>query len=163
MNIAAVKISACECDCQIGYIKLVGRTTLEFGEQFKQSGMLLLDNGAKKLVVDLQECTFMDSTTMGVLTMLTLEAIKRKVQIVAANVPDEINALLSGLGITRVLSFTELNTDEVSWLDTESVDITKLNSKLILEAHQVLSDIDEANKQKFQHVIQCLESEINNS
>ena len=59
-------------------------------------------NGIK---IDLEECTWMDSTFMGMLAMLGLSARKKSVPAEIFNASEQNEKLLCGLGLNKVFEF----------------------------------------------------------
>jgi anti-sigma B factor antagonist len=56
-----------EIDDQTHVIELGGEVDLYTAPEFKERMVELIDGGKKRIVVDLSEATFIDSTTLGVL------------------------------------------------------------------------------------------------
>ncbi len=155
----SLQIAAEKEEC-VGWIRLNGRVTLENGDQLRAAGMFFLENGASLLKFEMSDCLFMDSTIMGVMAMLSLEAYKRKVPVEAVNVKDETMTLLKGLGVHRVMKFTVADTDDIGWKTVDVAYNKALDSKVILDAHKTLMEVDEDNVAKFEQVVACLEAEI---
>lgn len=154
-----VLVAASRDDRQ-AYLKLSGRVTLEQGDVLKDSGLLLLDNEAAQLKLELISCEFMDSTIMGVITLLALECHKRGHKLELLNCSPTVKNLLVGLGVDRVTAFINEDTTGLNWNKTSLLKACNLNSGLILDAHKALTEIDEANVSRFEHVISCLESDL---
>ena len=54
-------------DDELGVVVLTGEVDIFTAPQFKECLLEVLDSGVKRLVVDLSELTFIDSTALGVL------------------------------------------------------------------------------------------------
>jgi len=151
---------AAEKETQTGWVKLNGRVTLESGDLLRVAGLLFLENEAAGLKFEMNECVFMDSTIMGVLAMLSLEARKRKIIVEAVNINDEALALLKGLGVDRIMKFVNFDTDALKWQKVNASYNGAMDSQVILDAHKTLMNIDNGNVSKFEHVVACLEAEM---
>ncbi len=153
-----IKVSVV-ADGSVAWLRLEERVTLEFGEVLKSAGMFLLENGAKSLKVEMSSCTFMDSTIMGVLTMIALEGYKREVQVEAINATKESQELLVGLGVHKVIKFTTDDLTPTAWSSPDIVVQPSLETSVILDAHKTLMEVDSENVAKFAAVVKCLENE----
>ena len=60
-------VSSERLDDELGVVVLSGEVDIFTAPQFKECLLELLDSGVKRLVVDLSEVTFIDSTALGVL------------------------------------------------------------------------------------------------
>jgi len=60
-------VSSERLDDDLGVIVLSGEVDIYTAPQFKECLLELLDSGVKRLVVDLSQITFIDSTALGVL------------------------------------------------------------------------------------------------
>jgi anti-sigma B factor antagonist len=56
-----------EVDAETQVIELAGEIDLYTAPEFKERMVELIEDGKKRIVVDLSEATFIDSTTLGVL------------------------------------------------------------------------------------------------
>lgn len=153
---------AAEKETQAGWVKLNGRVTLESGDLLRVAGMFFLNNDAALLKFEMSECVFMDSTIMGVLAMLSLEARKKSVPVEVVNITDETLSLLKGLGVDRIMKFVDADSTAMNWKNVSNSYNDSMDSKVILDAHKTLMDIDDENVSKFEHVVACLEAEIGN-
>ena len=149
-----------ELENSVAWLKLSGRVTLEFGEQLKAVGNFFLDNGAQSLRIEMSECTFMDSTIMGVLAMVALEGYKRGVAVESVNITPEAEELLTVLGVHKVIKFVTVDVPGVSWKSADEILEVAINSSVILDAHKTLMDVSDENVNKFAAVVKCLENEL---
>jgi len=122
--------------------------------------MFFLENEAAVLKLDMADCLFMDSTIMGVLAMLSLEARKNSIPVEVVNINDEALGLLKGLGVDRIMKFVEVDSADMNWKKVSSSYNSSMDSKVILDAHKTLMDIDDENVSKFEQVVACLEAEM---
>lgn len=143
------------------WVRIEGKGDVFISPLLKKFAESCHDNGQDKLVIDLEECTQMDSTFMGALAGIATRALRK---------PDG-NLELTGVSDRNIDSLEELGLD--SLMDINPVDAVwadktdnirkcliswdgkkeKPSAELILECHQNLSDIKEENKEKFTDVI----------
>ena len=126
---------------------------------------LLEKEDITSVVVDMRECTYIDSTDLGILARIAITMQGRQAQkpvivydtegVVAKSVQD------IGLGFlfTLVTSY-DLENMSFEQVTTGQQTDELLLAKLMVSAHQNLVDIDETNKEKFASVISLMESEI---
>ena len=113
------------------------------------------------LKIDLEECTWMDSTFMGMLAMLGLNAKKKNVPAEIWNASEQNEKLLCGLGLKKVFAFlsgTFGGADDAAAASNATT--AENNARNVLDAHQTLMDIDEGNVQKFEKVVEFVKKDI---
>ena len=138
---------------------------------FQNSGCLrdfiseLLQQGRRRFVLDFQKCASMD-TFLGVLAGAALELRKTVPpgSLVLARVGERNFELIRNLGLHRLLIVDAGDfTQRLGKCDTalEGMKCTELESaRLVLEAHENLVAVDEANRSKFQDVLTFLKSRV---
>ena len=118
----------------------------------------------ERFCIDLSECTAMDSTFMGVLTMLALKGAKlrRKVEILGAN--DTLKKLLHDLGVARLFDFKATDAAPAELrrsLEAATPSATLLDgAETVKEAHETLVDADSGNAKRFESVIKYAEADV---
>ena len=115
------------------------------------------------LAIDLEECTWMDSTFMGMLAMLGLSAKKKGVPAEIYNASEQNEKLLCGLGLKKVFEFKlgALPGPAASDAPAASNAATpESNARNVLDAHQTLMDIDVSNVPKFEKVVEFVKKDI---
>jgi len=113
------------------------------------------------LKIDLEECTWMDSTFMGMLAMLGLNAKKKGAPAEIYNASEQNEKLLCGLGLKKVFGFKAgpfTVGDDIPAASNEST--PEGRARNVLDAHQTLMDIDEGNVQKFEKVVEYVKKDI---
>ncbi len=150
------------------YFKVGGRATFTCCTELRNYAEKLLKGEFDTVMVEIEECTGMDSTFMGLLAMLGIERMQNKqpnVIIVKAG-PSNLK-LMEELGLTRLFDFTDEPLPELDWHeifpvteDARPAVISMEGGRLMLQAHKTLMDVDEANVPKFQGVVDSLESEL---
>ena len=113
------------------------------------------------LKIDLEECTWMDSTFMGMLAMLGLNAKKKGVPAEIWNASEQNEKLLLGLGLKKVFAFQAGTFGGADDAPAASDAVTaESNARNVLDAHQTLMDIDEGNVPKFEKVVEYVKKDI---
>jgi anti-sigma B factor antagonist len=96
----------------LALIKVIGEGTFQNARQFKSSCLELLDDNMSDFVLDLGECTLLDSTFIGILLGWGLrlkESGKKQVHIFNAN--KELLELIKNLGLHRLFFVFEWGTN----------------------------------------------------
>ncbi|NOY82808.1 MAG: STAS domain-containing protein [Kiritimatiellaeota bacterium] len=159
---AEAKLLAARTDDQ-AVIRIQGRATFKVAQPLRDYGMKVLDCGIRRLVLDLAECEAMDSTFMGVIAMIGLAARKR-VQVVVANAGEHNRKLLDGIGVSKLVAFARQSTADARSVSLEAVPSETsekgISGETLLEAHEVLMDLDETNIPKFRDVVELLRREM---
>ena len=97
------------------------------------------------VIVDLSECTYMDSTFMGMLVKLARLLMKR-CKLLIANAKQLHHELLDGIGVMKGWEYVEQPIDCANWESLCDAISGKLNERLVVEVHQQLIEWDERNK-----------------
>ncbi len=147
-------------------IKLVGDVRLTLCVSFDQFiAGLFAGERFKPVVFDLRQAEGIDSTTLGLMAKISLGSRERGLEnpVVVAQSPS-IERLLISMGFEDIFkimtgqasSFTE--TDDVNGLDlTELVDDEGSVEARVLEAHQILMELNVPNKVKFRELVEALQ------
>lgn len=151
------------------WIKCIGRGSFANSPQFKQIADQRIAAGERVVVLDLAECSAMDSTFMGVIAGIARQVIPGggKVQVISGG--ERIRDLLGGLGLDSIL---EIDPPDAIWLhDIESYrsrlqpptseNSKERNARMILDAHIELSQLNEKNANQFKSVIELFNEEVN--
>ena len=145
-------------------IKVEGRANLEYAPPLRTLAKTIEGEKFEKISIDLEKCTAMDSTFMGVLAMLSLRAKKIGSDIEIVNATDSNIALLRGLGIDKLFNLVKRDTSEVQekqvWEKTETGADKLMTAETILDAHDTLMDVDPGNIPKFEKVVDLTRKEI---
>ena len=158
---------------KVVWIRVTGRGNLHNSPRMLTYAERMIAKGENRIVVDLEDCTVMDSTFMG-----TLTGISRRLRKVEGGELEVINAnernrdLIEGLGLDFVLT---LDTDGSAWqaerqaisrnfreeaVALEPEELTKeQKTEFILEAHENLTEANPENIPRFEDVISYLRAE----
>jgi anti-sigma B factor antagonist len=153
------------CAC----VKIAGRATFSSSVDLKTLINELLQKGYHNFVLDLSECTLMDSTFLGVLAGFGLK-MKQPLPDQAVgtlelyNPSSRIAELLENLGVLHLFKVTqgELALPE----KTQTSDLTPAKpsreevTRTCLEAHQLLMEINPGNVSRFKDVAQFLAEDL---
>lgn len=151
----------------LGFIKVVGRGSFQNSGCLKAFYLQLLKEGITRFVVDLNACTYLDSTFLGILLGLGLklkEAGNGLLHILNAS-PRNLE-LLKNLGLDRLIQIdgkhTDLNGVAEKQLEEMPCPVpTRAEAApTILEAHEALMDFDPRNVPKFKDVVEFLREDL---
>ena len=103
-------------DDGVGVVRLAGEVDLYTAPQLRQSMLGLIDDGAAKVVVDLSDVTFIDSTALGVLIggVRRLHAAGGAMALVVTTRP--VGRVRSITGLDRVFAIHDTLEDAVAAL-----------------------------------------------
>lgn len=140
-------------------IRAVGRATFKVGRDLRSFGVKAVARGAKAVILDLADCRGMDSTFIGVLAMIGLEA-KGQADLVIVNASDALQKLLHGIGLSRIWRFAEETVPAGSWSGLCRAASEGSMGETVLAAHQALMELDPENVPKFRDVVDLLRAEV---
>lgn len=165
-----------DCPIRVGrfegfsWIRCEGKGSFLNSPAVKEFGEVRVRKGERLVVVDLQACSGMDSTFMGTLAGLAMKLREGGGELEVADAGEKNRASLEDLGLGF---FMEIEPEEAVWRGLESKvrDLltrkvagmragTKLHTRHILEAHELLSEANEANEKKFSGVVKLLGEEL---
>ena len=148
---------------KIAQIKVAGRATHAISKGLKDFAVELDTLNIENVFIDLAECTGMDSTFMGVLAKIGIPLFKADRPVLILNASDSNLKLLTDLGLSKVFLF-DSNVGELNWMALEQLGAEKLSNQekgeMMLESHEILSGIDDANVPKFKDVIAFLKDDL---
>ena len=145
----------------ITFIRVKGNASFVCAPPLRELAKKLASEPFSGLKIDLEECTWMDSTFMGMLAMLGLNAKKKSVPAEIWNASEQNEKLLCGLGLKKVFAF-ENGTFGVADDTAAASNVTTAenNARNVLDAHRTLMDIDISNVQKFEKVVEYVKKDI---
>jgi len=145
----------------IHHIRVKGNASFACAPPLRELAKKLAAEPFSGLKIDLEECTWMDSTFMGMLAMLGLNAKKKGVPAEIFNASEQNDKLLGGLGLKKVFEFKIGPSMVGSDVPAASNDSTaESRARNVLDAHQTLMDIDESNVPKFEKVVEYVKKDI---
>lgn len=154
-------------------IRVEGRGSFKISPPMKQFiHQVLNSRSANKILIDMSDCTGMDSTFMGVVAGIAcLIKSKPDFEFKLINLSPKNKKLLVTLGVDRVVDFSMSSTGEEQQLADQNDGAQTLEpdfankleaAKTTLEAHETLVDINPENFNKFKSVLEFLESDVRN-
>jgi len=146
-------------------VQVVGRATYKVSRELQEFGLRALREGAATIIFDLSKCVAMDSTFLGVMAMIGLEARREKRAVIVVNIGKSLRDLLDTIGVSRVVSYAPQPVPEVNWrtLCTAASGAVAMGElgDTVLRAHQTLMEMDSENVPKFKDVVEMLSVEVN--
>ena len=143
-------------------VKVSGRANFEYAVPLRELAKTL-DANFKCVRLDMTDCTAMDSTFMGVLSMIALKARKNNATVELLNAADHLKKLLRDLGVYKLFVFTAGDSDTdaaTQWNAPEKNSSLLVAAETVTEAHEVLVEADEANAEKFDQVIKFARKDV---
>ncbi len=145
-----------------GYVVRVrGRANFEYAVPLRD--LAGREEGFDSFRIDLGECIAMDSTFMGVLTMIALRGRKSGVQIELFNASEVLKKLLRDLGVAKLFIFSDGSVGEPAAAAAAGADGDLLKAaETVAEAHETLAAADSANAERFAAVIDYARQDVEN-
>jgi len=144
------------------WVRVTGRGNFKLGPTLKAYVISAIQRGCRRLLVDMQPCTAMDSTFMGVLAGLAMHLQTCGGTVVVVRLSAQGREALTTLGLDRLL---QLSTDAEPAAPTlQRLDITPdlANAAAsILAAHENLIATHPENRPRFNELVTQLKNEIN--
>ena len=153
MNANDLKIGESE---EAFVITAVGRANFEYAVPIPE--LVNSNEGRKTIKVDLKECTAMDSTFMGVLSMGGLKAADNGSGFEIYNASDLLKRSLADLGVDELFTFHEGDLAGGSAAGGKSDMLT--TAETVEEAHRKLVEADSANAERFNDVINYAAADV---
>ena len=139
------------------YIQVSGRATFSCSEDLKNFCTQMLDEKVSKIVLEMKKCSGMDSTFMGILTMISLRARKQNVTVELTNINEANKNNLFSHGLKKMFTYCDNNNFEQTWNMLNSDNISQdQHQENVLNAHQTLIDVHEDNRKEFQDIVTFL-------
>ncbi|WP_211829190.1 STAS domain-containing protein [Kistimonas asteriae] len=141
----------------VGDVRMTLCTTLD-----KALEHVLAQEGFKSILVDLTETEGIDSTSLGLLAKLSIQARKRFGMIptiISSN--EDINRILLSMGFDKVFVIVKEGQDGAQLLrDLPSVECSeKAAREKVLAAHRELMNLNEENRVVFHDLVRSLEND----
>ncbi len=148
------------------HVRVSGRANFECCPPLRSMIKNFDGNAPAGVFVDLNGCSGMDSTFMGILTMIALKGKKLGFKATIENADDNCKRLLNGLGIKNLFTYAtaaqEGGDKERHWEDTKEESSDKAKVKTIIDAHQTLIEANKENAERFKGVIDFAKKDLEN-
>lgn len=154
---------------QFACIKISGRANFSSSMDFKTLIQELSQKGCAYFVIDLSECTLMDSTFLGVLAGFGLKAQGSKGEpgkavLELLNANERITELLESLGVLHLFRLTQGPLEVPAFAQPQTVlagcPTREDLRRACLEAHETLIQINPENANKFKEVAAFLAEDL---
>ena len=148
-----------------GYlIKVSGRANFDYAVPLRELADKI--TSGTWIQFDMEYCETMDSTFMGVLTMLALKSRKCGFQIMLINASGQLNKLLRDLGVAKLFKF--ISGEDGSPVQCGSASVVPVSgsasllatAQTVVDAHKTLVVADSSNAEKFDKVIEFAEQDV---
>ena len=157
----SASITVC-IDGLTAHLAVKGRGTFENSEDIRVFSINAIEAGIPCVDFNMGQCTGMDSTFMGILTMISRTAMMNSSKIKLSNVNEANRKNLYSLGLKQLFEFTETSTQPMSLEEIKTQTLDRgTKQKNILEAHEALIDAHNDNQPIFQDIVTFLKE--NNS
>jgi len=145
-------------------VRIIGKGTFQNSYPIKKWFLSKIEEKCANLIIDLKDCTGMDSTFMGTITGLSLKAKSLgKKAVVLANITRHNRHLLETLGLDKFFILKEvLELDRfLNWQMLSIEDLDKLTTtKHMIEAHEKLIVTGGSSGEQFKAVDKLLKENI---
>ena len=144
-------------------VSVAGRANFDYAVPLREVVSRLEEYDS--FVFDLTKCVTMDSTFMGVLTMLALKGYEKKNPVELWGCGPEVVKLLKELGIARLFTFKEGTPPPLDGAaactagNGEKRDQLEL-AETVAEAHRTLVEAEPANAPVFESVIRYADEDV---
>lgn len=154
---------------QFACVKISGRANFSSSVDFKTVIQELRQKGCAYFVLDLSECTLMDSTFLGVLAGFGLQsksgkADQPKVVLELLNPNERVTELLESLGVLHLFKLTQGQAQITEAVPAQPVAAACPGKddvrRACLEAHETLIQINPQNASKFKEVAAFLSEDL---
>lgn len=139
-----------------------GKGTFQVSQPLKSFGMEAAERGLHHLLIDLEQCSTMDSTFMGVLAMIARLGRKKAMRVKLLNTGGKALKQLRGLGIARMFDFDHRHVSKEGLEPiTGAGPPTPLQlGRTTLQAHEALVEGNPENETRFRGVIEAIRGDL---
>ena len=143
-------------------VKVAGRANFEYAVPLRE--LAKSSNEFRCFRIDLGDCVAMDSTFMGVLSMIGLKSRRCNAAVELLNANDTLKKLLRDLGVSKLFTITEgTDPDAPQWSAANgnaSLNDMLTTAETVTEAHQTLVEADSSNAARFDQVIEFARQDV---
>lgn len=145
------------------FIKFIGNSTMKNSKTLEELFTKLLAGEPKEIILDFEECNYMDSTMLGFIAKMAIQIKKAwNRHIFEINATNMVKTSLKSTGVYDLLNHLSETRGDVELTDLETKDFENKDEKAahILEAHKTLMSLSEENEKIFKNVVDLLEKDI---
>ncbi len=147
----------------IAYIQIKGKGSFQNAQPVKTFYKVMLQEDITRFVVDLEECSHMDSTFLGTIAGLAVQLKEKAGKLQIINAGTHNMDVMKDLGLHRV-STVEIGPPSIKPAGVKELQTQPRDQKSIaehmLDAHEALMQIDPANVSKFKDVVAYLKEDL---
>lgn len=152
------------CHADVHVLRYIGDVRYPLAPSIKSFFDHLFDDGTGKgVVIDLAETSVIDSTNLGLLARLALRLSELGAPRATVLAPrEDIYAVLASMGFDDVFDVRRSANGEAADSDSERISAVGGGDlpRVMLEAHRVLMELNDANADQFSEVVSMLENEV---
>lgn len=147
-------------------VKILGKGSFQNAHLLKSFYTEVIPKGALYFYINLQECSYLDSTFLGTLALLGSTLRKKQGKLFVVNASPRNLELMQNLGLDRIFTITSapltaLSVDDADLQKASAPSLDKTASgQQMLEAHEMLIEIDSRNLAKFKDVVAYLREDL---
>lgn len=145
------------------FIKIVGNATMKNSKTLDLLFENVFKSEKKDIILNLEECNYMDSTMLGLLAKTAIKLKKTwDKKMFAINIPNSVGMSFKSTGVDKLMEIIEINQSDVKVekLETRNFDGKSEKTMHILDSHRVLMELNDENKVIFKNVVNLLEQEL---
>ncbi|MCX7817665.1 MAG: STAS domain-containing protein [Kiritimatiellae bacterium] len=144
-------------DAGRAWIRVTGRGTLSVGPPLREFIQHAEQQGVQEAVLELDECDSMDSTFLGLIAGFAMRLRRAGGRMLAVSPGERVRRLLHTLGVDRLLEIAPVAPAAGQAAGEELRPSSVAGSReTVLEAHETLASVSEANRERFRDVIEFL-------
>lgn len=139
--------------------RLIGQIRYAMSSGFNAAIEMVFKNSAiEKYIIDLSETAYIDSTNLGLIAKIARYCMDRgfeKPVIISNN--NEVSEVLKSMGFEQAFFIfsSSANPEESDFVQVSGTSDKKLK-EIMLEAHELLMEMNESNHSKFKNVVELL-------
>ncbi len=144
------------------FIKTRGHITAALCTDLKSKAFARIEDSRplKGLYIDLSECSYMDSTFMGLIVGFKKMLSRHPQTQIRLHRPDAVClGLLKGIGLTRLVEISDAELELPPYMENLAGQETA-TAEFLLSAHENLMELSEENKDKFAILSKILKDQI---
>ncbi len=147
------------------FVRVHGRATFKIGPSFKQFGVVAVERGVRRFIVEMQDCVGMDSTFMGILAGMATTLKKTDGEVILRNLSEKNLFLVKMLGLGHLV---KIETAAQSVVEMPAMgQLLHVNgdkkqmTETMIAAHENLIEAAPDNIVKFKDVLAYLKEDLN--
>ena len=163
MEVSTIRVAK---ENNIAYIQIQGKGSFLNTPPVKTFCQEMLREAITHFVVDLKECAYMDSTFLGTLAGLAMQLKQKAGTLYLINAGSHNLEIMKNLGLHRLpaIAMRPLSSKprQLKELPDQPLE-QRSTAEHMLEAHEILLQIDPANVAKFKDVVAYLKEDLSQS